>query len=331
MNDVRRDLVVVGASAGGIDAFGQLLGRLGPDLAAPVLAVQHLGMSMISELPALLARKTGMPVAWASDGAALVPGQVLFAPAGQHLLVHDAHVLLRGGPRENRARPSINRLFRAAAASHGARVVAVVMTGMLDDGAAGAVAVARAGGHVLVQDPSEATHSSMPRHVVEAVPDAECAPLAQLAERVIARIAEHARVVPIPHDVSLEAELDRTQSPDFAALRTLGPQTSVSCPECGGPTWSTGEHAHTTAFRCYLGHATSTRTLVAASDEQVEISLWTALRALEDRATAYEALSRDATAFAVPSVVQSYDERATTTREHAARVRQLLEALRERE
>src|SRR5262245_36673151 len=129
----RRDLVAIGASAGGIEALSTLVGQLTPSLPAAVLVVQHQAPYSPGALAGILQRQTSLPVAWAEQGEAIEPGRVYVAPPDVHMLVDDAHVVLTTGPRENRSRPSINRLFRSTAARHGSRAIGVLLTGLLDD------------------------------------------------------------------------------------------------------------------------------------------------------------------------------------------------------
>lgn len=185
-----RDLVVVGASAGGVEALKTLTGLLPADLSATVLVALHLPASARSYLPDILARVCAMPVRPARDGMTLVPGEVVVANPDAHLLVVDDRIVLGRGPRENGSRPSHDAMLRAAALARGPRVVGAVLTGLLDDGAAGLHVVQRYGGHCLAQDPAEADFPSMPTAALRAVPDARCLPLRALAEEVVRAVAE---------------------------------------------------------------------------------------------------------------------------------------------
>src|SRR5882672_11644850 len=164
-----RDLVVVGASAGGVQAVPRLIGQLDKELRACVLIVQHMAPNSDSQFVQIVRRSASLPIAWAEQGERLQMGRVFISPADVHLLVTDGHVALSGGARENHARPSIDRLFRSAAAHHGSRAIGVLLTGMMDDGVAGLRAIRDAGGFTIVQDPEEAMFNELPSRALQAM------------------------------------------------------------------------------------------------------------------------------------------------------------------
>jgi two-component system chemotaxis response regulator CheB len=172
-------VVVVGAPAGGVEALAQLVSSLPPDLGAPVVIVLHVSPDAPSLLPRILARESRLPVRRATD-APLEAGVVYVAPPDRHTLVQRGTLRVVRGPQENGHRPAIDPLFRSAAAWYGPGAVAVVLTGVLDDGAAGAAAVARRGGAVVVQDPDEATYPSMPLHAISADHPEHVVPVAEM-------------------------------------------------------------------------------------------------------------------------------------------------------
>ena len=155
-------IVVIGTSAGGLDALHRVLGALPAGFPAPVVVVQHRQAGTADLLSELLDRRCALPVAEAEDKAELVPGRVLVAPGGYHLLVERGSVALSVDEPVKFSRPAIDVTFESAADAYGSDVVAVVLTGANDDGAEGLAAVRRAGGFTVVQDPATAERAEMP-------------------------------------------------------------------------------------------------------------------------------------------------------------------------
>ena len=183
-----RDIIVVGASAGGVNALATLAEGLPPDLPASVLVALHLAPGVTSILPEILARAGRLPAVHPKDGEAYEKGKIYVAPPDHHLLVREGHLRLTRGARENLHRPAIDPLFRSAALAHGPRVIGVVLTGSLDDGTAGLSAVKRCGGTAVVQDPSDASHPSMPAAALKNVAVDHSVPLSEMAA-LLARLA----------------------------------------------------------------------------------------------------------------------------------------------
>lgn len=290
---VHHDVVVIGCSAGGVEALRGLVAALPPDLPAAVLVVLHLpragGPSL---LPDILRRVSALPVSSAVDGAPLVPGTIVVAPPERHLLVDHGRTVLSAGPVENGARPAVDPLFRSAAHSHRSRVVGVVLTGNLDDGSAGLLAVARHGGTTVVQDPDEAPFPGMPRNALDAVPGARVTSLADLPGLLAELVRQPAAdddALPHHEEARERAELSLVRG-DSAGTRTAdhpGVPSAWSCPDCSGVLWEI-EDGPLLRFRCRTGHAWSLQSLLKEQDQGVDTALWIALRALEER----EALSR---------------------------------------
>src|SRR5215472_13638282 len=175
-----RDVVVVGGSAGSLTPLREMVRELPADLPGSVLVTMHVGPQARSRLPWLLARSGPLPAAHAETGESLQAGRIYVAPPGCHLLVSGGAVELSNGPRVNRHRPAVDAMFASAARWFGDRVVAVVLSGLLDDGAVGAALVAQAGGLVVAQEPAEAAQPSMPRAALAAAPGAVAVPTRKL-------------------------------------------------------------------------------------------------------------------------------------------------------
>jgi two-component system chemotaxis response regulator CheB len=283
-----RDLVVVGASAGGVEALRGLVGGLPASFPACVLVVLHVPATSPSALPAILNRAGPLPARQAVDGDVLVPGTVLVAPPDHHLVVYDGALTLSHGPQENGYRPAIDVLFRSAARARGSRVVGVVLSGALDDGAAGLVAISQRGGACVVQDFAEALHDSMPRAAATAVPSALVASVDHMPELLGRLLADP---VPEPPGPSSLMEVE-TAMADLDPEVMLEPDppgvpSGFACPDCHGVLFKI-EDGPLIRFRCRVGHAWSPESLTARQSSDLESALWMALRSLEEKA----ALSR---------------------------------------
>ena len=185
-----RDVVVIGASAGGVEALRTLVSGLPADLPAAVFVVLHMLPAGRSVLPEILARTSRLPVQAAEHGAPIERGRIYVALPDRHLLIDADRIDLSTDPPENLHRPAVDPLFRSAAHAYGARVVGVVLSGALDDGAAGLQTIVENGGGAIVQTPSDALYPSMPRAALQGSPDAWVVPIADMAEAVWTMTAE---------------------------------------------------------------------------------------------------------------------------------------------
>lgn len=318
-----RDIVAIGCSAGGVDALPRILQQLRPDLEAAILIVQHIAATSTPHLAGILARTSRLSVDWAEQGAPIVPGRVYVAPPDAHLLVADGHIRLTKGARENHSRPSIDKLFRSVAADYAGRVIGVLLTGMLDDGVAGLRAIHDAGGIAIVQDPADAAFAELPRNALLAFAPDRVLPIDAIGGAITSIVGERASAATAPPGLTLEARIDRDDPVSPELMAELGPQTALACPECHGPMWQIGNEA-VRRFRCYLGHAMTARELLHSSTAEVESALWSAVRALNDRAITLETLATDAERLGNPQSAGSYARRARETREQAELARRFM-------
>lgn len=281
----RRDVVVIGSSAGGIEALRRLFPLLPQDSAATFLVVQHLSPHSPSEIDRILQKCTGMRVAFARERELLLPNTVYIAAPDRHLMVENGRARITRGPRECRARPSVDVLFRSAALAFGPRVIGVVLTGSLDDGTAGLWQIKDRQGLAFVQDPEDAFSRSMPESAIEYVEVDYVGRVEALATRLCREIgsavASSGAAAPsmrqqVEHQVGLEGNGMQ------AGVMELGKMSKYSCPECHGVLVQI-EEGRLVRFRCHTGHAYSLKSLLADVDDGIDKGLWDAVRAIEER------------------------------------------------
>jgi two-component system, chemotaxis family, protein-glutamate methylesterase/glutaminase len=285
-------VVVIGASAGGLEALTKLVAGLPRDLSAALFVVVHVSPTATSSLPAILSRHGPLPARHPTDDEPIEAGTIYVAPPDHHLLVRPGRVRLARGPRENGHRPAVDPLFRSAALHYGPRVIGVVLSGNLDDGSAGLVAVKARGGVALVQEPSEASFPSMPRSAVDNVAVDACLPVAALADEIARRARAPVRQGgPVSGDMRIETDMAEVDSAAYGdTSEHPGTPSVYGCPECGGVLWELQE-GDLMRFRCRVGHAYSSDSLLAEQGEQLESALWAALRALDEERSLSERLA----------------------------------------
>ncbi|HVV09892.1 chemotaxis protein CheB [Amycolatopsis sp.] len=299
MDAHHRDLVVVGASAGGVEALRDFVGGLPTGFAASVLVVLHLPASAASALPHILRRCGSLPVQSARNQEPLRHGFVHVAPPDRHLLVSGEHMELSSGPAENGYRPAIDALFRSAARTRGPRVIGVVLSGLLDDGVAGLAAIKSRGGVAFVQDPEDALYRGMPENVLSRMPVDHVLPAAAmgeaLAEYVCEAVDEHHELPELP------------------------------CPSCAGTLSPRDDEID---YRCDDGHVWTAQTLLERRSRDVEDALWAALRALEEKRDLAQRMTAEAQQHGFGLVAERYEQHHDDAT-HAAMVlrRFLLERL----
>ena len=279
------DVIVVGASAGGLEALREVVATLPPALPAAVCVVWHMSAESPGLLPEILERAGPLPAAHPEDGEPLQPGRIAVAPPDRHLLLEPGYVRLTRGPKENRFRPAIDPLFRSAAAAYGPRVIGVVLSGALDDGTAGMEAIKARGGLAVVQDPCDAIMPTMPRSVLthvpvdHVVPAAEIGPLlADLAQRP----ANEEGGLAMPKELEIETRIALADNALEAGVMELGALSPYTCPECHGALLQIKGDG-LLRFRCHTGHAYSLQSLLAEIGGSIEATLWGAVRSIEER------------------------------------------------
>jgi two-component system chemotaxis response regulator CheB len=324
----KKDIVVIGASAGGMDALEKVVSRLPAALPAAVFVVWHLSPGIKSVLPSVLSRAGPLAATNPEDGDPIVNGRIYVAPSDHHILLERGFMRVTRGPKENRFRPAVDPLFRSAAYVYGPRVIGVVLSGALDDGTAGLWTVKLRGGTAIVQDPADALHRSMPINALENVavdyklPALEIGPLLGQLVRQEAlpppRIPEKEQKK-TEHEVKIAAENDALDE----HVMNHGELSPFTCPECHGVLTQLRDGS-IVRFRCHTGHAFSADTLLASIAEQVETRLWDAIRALDEAVMMLNAVgTRCARAGNTKAAEQCFDK----AREAHARSQPLREAV----
>lgn len=323
---MHRDITVIGASAGGIAPLRDLLGALPANYAAAVFVVVHLAPESPSVLADILDRAGPLPVSVAKGHARVRKGTVTIAPPDMHMILEPHALVLSRGPRENRHRPSIDVLFRSAAVAFGPRVTAVVLSGMLDDGAAGLWAIKRRGGVAIVQDPREAEFPDMPRNAMEAVQIDHCVPIAELAPLLVRIAGEPVPTVVETASRSMVSEVRMAAQNDTSMeeLDALGRRVPFTCPECGGALWEM-DSGGAPRFRCHVGHAYSLKTLADEQSIRVEAALWAGLRKLEEAERLARRMEIHARSLGNEHSASYHADMASANAAHAETLRAVLE------
>jgi two-component system chemotaxis response regulator CheB len=280
----KRDIIVIGASAGGFAALKTLVENLPPRIDASIFIVWHMGSDVRGILPEVLNKLNSIRVDSPKDKDPILTNRIYVAPPDHHLLVERDRVRVTHGPKENRFRPAVDPLFRSAAYAYGNRVIGVVLSGALDDGTAGLWQIKFDGGMAIVQDPNDAEVPSMPENAMAEVLVDHCVPIAALAELLIELssqdVEENVDAVK-PEKSKIEIDI----AAEVQALRhgvlKLGTLSPYACPECHGVLTKIID-GNLIRFRCHTGHAYSADTLITALSEKMEDSLYKAIRGMEE-------------------------------------------------
>lgn len=275
----------MGASAGGIEALRTIVAGLPKDFPASIFIVMHSGPDSPGILDRILQRSSELPAVAATDKEKIQTGSIYVAPPDQHMLIEPGKICLSRGPKENRFRPAIDPLFRSAAQVYGPSVIGVILTGGLDDGTAGLWSVKQLGGTAVVQDPNDALFPSMPINALRYVNVDYTVPLAQIAPLLVELTDAEVEkgVYEVPEYLDIEVRVAKQDPAIDEDIRHLWERSSYTCPECHGVLLRLKEGGHE-RFRCHTGHAFSPDSLLAALTEEVEESLWTTIRNIEESA-----------------------------------------------
>lgn len=321
-----RDVVVVAASAGGVEALRGLLSQFPGPGPATLLVVLHVPAIGGKVLPKILGRAGRLAASAAADGEPPLPGHVYVAPPDCHMLLVDGKIRLSKGPRHNGHRPAADPLFISAALSDGPHTIAVVLSGTLDDGAAGAAAVERRGGAVAVQDPDESAYDGMPRAAIAAARHATVLRLPELAAFIDAESRRPVAGPPPGPDPELARQLSVFLEPTPPLAAQPSSWSGVTCPECGGPLRQEEDAQAPVRFECQAGHGWSPESLLAAQAAGIERTLWAAVLRLEERSRLHQLLSETAEHQGYPISAGGFRASARSARSAAREIRKLLQS-----
>jgi len=323
------DIIVIGASAGGVEALSNIVRGLPPNLPASLFVVLHVSPHSKSMLPQILNRCGSLLAFHPRDGEVLRHGLIYVAPPDHHLLVRDGYVTVVRGPHENGHRPAVDPLFRSAAQAYGNRVVGVVLSGALDDGTAGLMAVKQRGGVAVVQDPDEAFHPSMPRSAIEHVAvdyivplDRVPATLVDLAQREVGNGGKPTSQG-VSEDMQIETGIAELESKALQNPDRPGLPSGLTCPDCHGALYEMQE-GELLRYRCRVGHAYSMDSLLAGQSESLEHVLYAALRGLEEIAALSRRVAERARQRDQAIVARRFEDKAQNAMRNAEILRQLL-------
>jgi len=322
-------IIVIGASAGGLNPLKRIVADLPSDLSAAVLVVMHIG-SYDSVLPQILSASSTLPVRHAVDFDPIEAGVILIAPTDHHLLVEDGRVRLSRGAKENFSRPAVDPLFRSAALAHKEKVIGVVLSGRLDDGTVGLQAIKAYGGTAMVQDPAEAEVSSMPFAAIDHVDVDYCLPvnsiaakLVKLAEKVSQQQMQPSASISDAEVIEMENAFYFRHIPTVQVLDKIGSRSMFTCPECAGILWEIkGEGPQ--RFRCHTGHAFTASALAEAQNQTAEEAIWAAVRALHEKESLLRRFAEKAGEENRIEAQAEYAASADATAEHSEALRKLI-------
>jgi two-component system chemotaxis response regulator CheB len=316
------DIIVIGGSMGATAPLKAILGELPADLPAAVFIVLHIPARSMGILTTVASAASHLPVHAAEQGMRIEPGNVYLAIPDHHLILKDGHIMLGRGPRENMARPAIDPLFRSAAIAFGPRVVGVLLSGMLNDGAAGLEAIKQCGGVTIVQDPEDAIADEMPRSAIAAL-EADFTPAGSRIGDLLADMAQQVAGPGnrVPPELRIEVDIAAGERSNSEVLLSIADPIPLTCPQCGG-VMSAVRGSKPLRFRCQVGHALTAEALAKEQENTVDEALRVALRIIEERAELVHRMAEDGRSSGRRAVADMYDERSVEYRRYADIIRE---------
>lgn len=315
-------IVVVGTSAGGMKALIALVEQLPNNFPAPLLIVQHLSSDATGDALLNALNKIGkLNCMHAKHGQKIKAGTIYLAPSDNHLMIEkNGAILITKGAQENRSRPAIDPLFRSAATSFGNRIIGILLTGYLNDGTSGLIAIQRCGGSCIIQDPTDADYPDMPKNALNQIKPDYCIPIAEMGGILSDLVTRKPKKqIAIPQDILKEVKIAQRVLSDLPSVNSLGEQVPFNCPGCGGVLWKMDKGSDL-RYRCHTGHAYTAAALLTEQTMKIEETMWTALRMFEERKNLLTTMARDQKG----GIAASANERAKMSQIHIDRIRAIL-------
>jgi len=318
-------IVVVGASAGGLNSVIELAAQLDEKVDAAVFIAMHITqMSTVELLVQRIQSSTSLVCEMAGDGKKIEKGHVYLAVPDRHLLLKEGSMYLGKGTPENRWRPSIDILFRSAAAAYSARVIGIILSGLMEDGMAGMLAIKKSGGTLIVQDPTEAEYPDMPQSVLNNM-KVDYAVRLDAMGAIIAEKSKNGKdnYPPAPPEVIAEAAIAERVAMNIDALKELGEKSLYSCPDCGGGLWEIkGEDS--VRYRCHTGHVYTENELELRQKHALENTMWIALRMMEERRNLLKKMAEEERSKGWVRSAENKLERSVDLESHIERLKKIL-------
>jgi two-component system, chemotaxis family, protein-glutamate methylesterase/glutaminase len=279
----RRFIVVVGASAGGSLVLPDLVRQITPEMNVAVFIVLHLSKRSIGEmLKVRLQKYSKLTCKIPRHNETIKPGHIYIAKPDRHMMVKGNKILMGNGPMENRYRPSIDALFRSAAVEYNSSAIGIILSGLLEDGVSGMMAIRRCGGTCIIQDPDEAKFADMPRAVLKHLKPDFAMPVEEMGIALTKSLSRRVKNTKVPQELVKESLIAERVNIGIDYVKELGTNSLFSCPDCGGGLWEIDNNGEK-SYRCHVGHAFSEEGLLGAMEVTTETALWTALRIIEER------------------------------------------------
>jgi two-component system chemotaxis response regulator CheB len=324
-------IVTIGASAGGLNAICELSAQLSPDINAAFFVVLHLSSTSVGEIFVSRIQKYTSLKCKVAQHETIQAGILYVAPPNVHLLVKENKIVIGHGPIENRFRPSIDVLFRSAAVAFRERVIGIILSGLLNDGTSGMSIIKQAGGYCIVQDPNEAEYPDMPLAVMDKMEVDESLPLSSMGAAILKRTLIQTLVTKeLPEKIIAESMISERAATGIDKVKGLGEKALYSCPDCGGNLWEirddngNGKGNGIKHYRCQIGHSYSEEDLDLKQSQNIEQTLWVAVRMMEERRLMLTKLGKEHQQRGLNQIGERYHQQAQSLEDHIEQLKQLL-------